>query len=126
LYFSEVDADSGPFTFFPAEASDRVPRSSLEIERFSDDHLRTNFAMDPAFAVRLTGRRGDCFVNDPGRTMHQGARCKKPRLVLFLTFTTPTPMSLGGSRTLRATQRQDLLRHYSAQGPQVFLPEFFL
>jgi hypothetical protein len=126
LYFSEVDADSGPFTFFPAEVSDRVPRTYLEIERFDDHQLRTDFAIDPASAVRLTGHRGDCFINDPGRTMHQGARCKKPRLVLFLTFTTPTPMSMGGSRTLRAAQRQDLLQHYTAQGPQLFLPGFFL
>lgn len=125
LYFSDVDADSGPFTFFPAEISDHVPRSSLEIERFTDEHLRAHLAIDPASPVRLIGKRGDCFVNDPGRTLHQGARCKKPRLVLFLTFTTPTPMSLGGSRTLQARQRQDLLRYYSTQGSRVFLPDFF-
>ncbi len=126
LYFSEVDADCGPFTFFPAGVSDRIVRSPLEIERFSDADLKARFGVDAAGAIRLTGRRGDCFVNDPGRTLHQGARCAKPRLVLFLTFTTTAPMSRGGSKTLRAEQRRDLCEYYQrVAGGTVFREEFF-
>jgi hypothetical protein len=126
LYFSDVDGECGPFTFFPADISDRVPRSSFEIERFTDAQLRDGFAIETSQAVRLTGQKRDLFFSDPGRTLHQGARCLKPRLVLFLTFTTPTPMSLGGSKTLRAAERRDLYAHYAASGARVFREEFFL
>jgi hypothetical protein len=128
LYFTDVDAGSGPFTFLPAEISDRVPRAALTIERLTDEDLAQQHGIDVGSAVRLIGKRHDCFVADPGRVMHQGARCSKPRLVLFMTFTTPTPMSTGGHRTLRAAERRDLFRHYeSVAGAQAaFREEFFI
>jgi len=128
LYLSDVDFDCGPFTFFPAEVSEKVTRSPLEIERFSDAELQRQFGIDVADAIRLTGKRSDCFFADPGRTMHQGARCSKPRLVLFLTFTTTTPMSTGGSHTLGAAHRRDLYEYYRKVGgvAGIFREEFFL
>jgi hypothetical protein len=130
LYFSDVDYDSGPFTFLPAGTSDKVPRSKLRIERFTDRQLYDDHGIDVSTtAVRLTGGERDCFFADPGRTLHQGARCRKHRLVLFLTFTTPTPMSSGGARTLRRSERVDLYRHYrtvTAGSQMIFSDKFFL
>jgi hypothetical protein len=113
----------------PARLSRQVPRSSYQIERFTDESLRSACGIDPAEAVRLVGKRGDLFLADPGVLLHQGARCEKPRLVLFMTFTTTTPMSRGGSKTLSDTQRRDLYDHYQrrpAAGPADFLEGFFL
>lgn len=127
LYFSDVDRSSGPFTFFPAAVSARVRRSKFVIERFTDADLADQFGIDAAQTIRLIGDRESAFIADPGRVLHQGARCMTPRLVLFLSFTTQTPMSLGGSKTLPAPMRRDLYQHYkqNRQAP-IFREEFFL
>jgi len=127
IYFSDVDLDSGPFTFFPADLSRRIPRSKFVIERLTDTELEAN-GIKVAESVRLTGKRGDVFIADPGRVLHQGARCKKPRLVLFLTFTSTTPMSDGGSKTLGLDMRRDLYKFFSQRvpGSQAYNANFFV
>jgi hypothetical protein len=128
LYFSDVDMDCGPFTFFPASTSNKVPRSRWVIERLNDADLERVAGISLEERVCLTGKRGDFFIADPGRVLHQGARCNRPRLVMFLTFTTRAPMSRGGSKTLRRDQRVDLYKYYSeTQGREaIFTKEFFL
>lgn len=110
IYFTDVDNQSGPFTFLDVELSDTIERHPLLIERLTDEDLKTGYAIEPqAQAIRLCGKRGDVFLNDPGRLLHQGARCVKPRLVLFISFTTPTPMSKGGNRTISKDMRKKLV-----------------
>jgi hypothetical protein len=126
-YFSDVDLNSGPFTFFNAIDSDKVDRNPWTIERFADEDLSTKYGIDVhSQAIRLTGSAGELFLADPGRLLHQGARCNKPRLVLFATFTSVAPMSLGGTRTLRPDQREDLYKAYQAKvSAPFFTKEFF-
>jgi hypothetical protein len=127
-YFNDVDLDTGPFTFLTAVESDKVKRTAWIIERLTDKDLSDQYGIDVATqAIRLTGATGELFLTDPGRVMHQGARCNKPRLVLFATFTSVTPMSLGGSKTLRVDQRKDLYDAYQAKvSTPLFTQEFFL
>lgn len=106
VYFSDVGHDCGPFTFLPTEYSDRVTRHPFIIERMTDEDLSRRFDIDVgASATRLIGKRGDVFANDPGRLMHQGARCTQPRLVLFATFTSRAPMSRGGEVVISRDER---------------------
>lgn len=110
VYFSDVDETAGPFTFLDAALSDKVDRHPLIIERLTDDDLSQRYEIEAqSQAIRLTGKRGDVFLNDPGRLLHQGARCARPRLVMFVSFTTPTPMSKGGKRTISKDMRAKLV-----------------
>jgi len=123
VYFSDVTEESGPFTFLPAQFSDRVARHPLVIERMTDEDLARRFGIDAASAAtRLTGTRGDLFVNDPGRLMHQGARCTRQRLVMFVTFTSRSPMSRGGSQTIDRQERQAFGEALRKAAPDNLLP----
>lgn len=110
VYFTDVDEQSGPFTFIDARLSEMIERHPLLIERLTDADLARDYLINAQEqAIRLCGKRGDVFLNDPGRLLHQGARCDKPRLVLFISFTTPTPMSKGGNRTISKDMRKKLV-----------------
>lgn len=126
-YFTDVDIDCGPFTFLDATISSKVPRHPLFIERLTDDALAKDHAIDvKTRAIRLLGSRGDVFAADPGRVMHQGARCARPRLVMFVTFTTPTPMSRGGRATITRGQRENLWDAMRSVGMPVLGKHVFL
>lgn len=119
LYFSDVDSQSGPFTFLPLELSEIIRRSPFMIERMTDQDLADQYGIDAQeSAVRLIGERGDVYFNDPGRLMHQGARCCKPRLVMFVTFTSPSPMSRGGRKTISTEDRARIAAAYRARQPK--------
>jgi hypothetical protein len=103
--------------------SDKVTRHPLVIERKTDENLKAEYGIDAAASVvRLTGKRGDVFVNDPGLLMHQGARCQTERLVLFITFTSRAPMSKGGRATMNAGDRSRLGALYAHAAPHGALP----
>lgn len=118
VYFSDVDIECGPFTFLPAPLSDQIRRDPFVIERMTDADIAEHYAFDAqTAAVRLTGERGDVYVNDPGRLMHQGARCAKPRLVMFVTFTSPSPMTRGGRMTISRAKKALLAAAYRKRRP---------
>lgn len=120
VYFTDVELDCGPFTFFDASTSAQVPRHPLVIERFTDDDLSRNYGINVSQrSIRLVGARGDVFAADPGRILHQGARCSKSRLVMFITFTTPAPMSRGGRTTMSNAQRVALWNALADSGAAV-------
>jgi hypothetical protein len=124
VYFTDVDELTGPFTFLDAALSDKVDRHPLWIERLTDAELTQRYDIDAqAQAIRLCGKRGDVFLNDPGRLLHQGARCVKPRLVLFISFTTPTPMSKGGNRTISKEMRAKLVQARQAGRAASAIPD---
>lgn len=126
-YFSDVGLENGPFTFLKTAESDRVERHPFVIERMTDEDLAKNFGIDAqAKQVRLTGKRGEIFVNDPGRLMHQGARCRSTRLVMFVTFTSRAPMSKGGKSAIRPDVRERLAGAYQRLSTNRLLaPEVF-
>ncbi len=120
VYFTDVELNCGPFTFFDAPTSAQVPRHPLVIERLTDDDLSRNYGINVSQrSIRLVGARGDVFAADPGRVLHQGARCSQPRLVMFITFTTPAPMSHGGSSTMSNAQRIALWNSLADSGAAV-------
>jgi len=127
VYFSDVQPASGPFTFLKTELSDQVSRHPLFIERLTDAELAADYGIDaPAQATKLCGLRGDVFLSDPGRLLHQGARCETPRLVMFISFTTPTPMSKGGRSVMSDASRAALIRARQSRRVAGALPDHVL
>lgn len=121
-YFSDVSEASGPFTFLKVGESNRVTRHPLIVERMTDEELARRFDIDTRSAqVRLTGERGDVFVCDPGRLMHQGARCSTTRLVMFATFTSRAPMAKGQKATMKRDFRDRLAATYQQTCPNGLL-----
>lgn len=110
VYFSDVGERAGPFTFIEKPLSTKVPRHPLLIERLNDSDLTPHGLDAERDRTRLCGQRGDVFFNDPGVLLHQGARCETPRLVLFISFTTPAPMSRGGRSTISSSARKFLVK----------------
>lgn len=126
VYFSDVGPASGPFTFLEGALSDRIKRHPLLIERLADADLAA-YGISPAEqATRLFGKRGDVFLSDPGRLLHQGARCETSRLVMFISFTTPAPMSKGGRATMSAGKRAALVQARQQNRVDGSLPDHVL
>ena len=113
IYMSDIDIESGPFTFLPLDVSTNVKRNLFTIERYTDESLLTEKGVDGIkYQTKLVGDKGDVFMADPGELMHQGARASKPRLVMFVTFTSPAPISTGGDSTMSQSFRKDLWNNY--------------
>ncbi len=100
-----------------------INRHPVVIERFSDGDLAQDYGIDTGkSAQKLFGARGDAFTSDPGRLLHQGARCSTPRLVMFITFTSRAPMSYGRPLTIAGDERRRLGRALFAACPDTILP----
>lgn len=113
IYVSDVGLESGPFTFLPFDVSKKVKRNFFTIERYTDKSLLDVKGVDGIKSqIKLVGDKGDVFIADPGKLMHQGARASKPRLVMFVTFTTPSPISTGGDSTMSKDFRKELWNKY--------------
>lgn len=118
VYFSDVGDTSGPFTFLKLAESDRVKRHPFIVERMTDEDLAERYAIDvDEKRVRVTGKRGDVYFNDPGRLMHQGARCSTTRLVMFISFTSRTPMTKGGRLAMTPEVRERIGAAYRKVQP---------
>ena len=63
---------------------------------------------------RLIGLKGDVYAADPGVILHQGARCERERLVMFVTFTTHCPLSKAPRHTIGLNEREKLSEAYFA------------
>lgn len=111
-YVSDVDMKSGPFTYLKRQSSDKVKRSPLWIERMTDKDLKTRFDIRPDSFNKLTGKKGETYVVDPGKLMHQGARCETDRIVLFISFTRAKPYETARKHTLSDAARQEIWKHY--------------
>lgn len=113
IYFADVDLETGPFTFLPLDISSNVKRNLFTIERYTDETLLTEKGVDAIKSqTKLVGEKGDVFITDPGKLMHQGARATKPRLVMFVTFTSPAPISTGGKSVMSSDFRKGLWSEY--------------
>ena len=113
VYLSDVCEEAGPFTFMKRETSDKVKRNIFRIERFTDEQLEHKFGINAKSKMKKAiGKRGDIWIVDPGKLLHQGARCSVPRLVAFITFTSRSPMSSGGKSTIDKKDRMKLYEDY--------------
>jgi hypothetical protein len=83
---SDVDEDAGPFTFIPADVSDRiVARFGSPPERVPDEVVFQT--AQPEDVVPIIGPAGTGCVVDSSRCFHFGSRCRgKERLALVFHF----------------------------------------
>jgi hypothetical protein len=92
LYMSDVDEESGPFTYLDVRSSKLVYRNPFWIERYTDDEVnRMLNGHITSKTKKMICNKGTCFVADPGVFLHQGARNTKERIVLFCSFTSDSP-----------------------------------
>jgi hypothetical protein len=125
-YLSDVDEECGPFTFVDAIKSSKIKRHLSVIERVNDNDLKKTHDIDPiSDSIKLTGDRGSLFVVDPGRLLHQGARCQRPRMVLFVSITSRFPMSKP-NHLIGKNKRLNLKEAYKESDSVVYNDNFFL
>jgi hypothetical protein len=125
-YLSDVDEECGPLTFVDAIKSSKIKRHLTVIERINDNDLKKIHDIDPiSDSIKLTGDRGSLFVVDPGRLLHQGARCQRPRMVLFVSITSRFPMSKP-NQLIGKNKRLNLKKSYKKRGSSVYSDNFFL
>ena len=125
-YLSDVDEECGPLTFVDAIKSSKIKRHLTVIERINDNDLKKTHDIDPINdSIKLTGDRGSLFVVDPGRLLHQGARCQRPRMVLFVSITSRFPMSKPSHLT-GENKRLNLKEAYKESDSLVYNDNFFL
>ena len=93
IYLFDVDDPQGPFTFIPADDSDRIlqgvranrrQRGEAHVGRYRDDEV----AGIPHQTVEVKGPRGAAVAVDTSRCLHLGSRVKPGafRLVLYLQY----------------------------------------
>jgi len=95
LPIDPVDVESGPFTFLPADVSQRIYRALRKEGRVTtrntklpDEVMERHF--NPSDLVRATGAPGTVAMVDTCRCYHYGSRmAPKPRLLLHLHFGGP-------------------------------------
>lgn len=124
-YLSDVDEESGPFTFLDATKSTKVKRNNFFIERIDDDNLQKCHGLNAIKdSTKLTSNKGSLFVVDPGRLLHQGARSKKPRMVLFISISSRFPMSKP-PHLINKKYRNKIRKIYNKNSEKVFKDSFF-
>lgn len=112
FYVTKITEKSGPFSFMPKKISSKVKRNPFFIERLTDEDLSERFSIGSEEKIQAIGEKGTLYIVDPGVLLHQGARCKEERTVLFITITTSTPYDLGGSSGLNREARDSLYNEY--------------
>jgi hypothetical protein len=86
INITDVGPDDGPFTFLPADLSDRIVRQfGYPPDRVADDVI---FQMaSPSDQVAVVGPPGSTCVLDSSRCLHYGSRCSGgERLVLMFSY----------------------------------------
>jgi hypothetical protein len=83
---TDVGADDGPFTFLPADVSDKiVQKFGRPPDRVKDEVIFESAS--PSDQVAVVGPPGSTCVLDSSRCLHYGSRCKGgERLVLMFNF----------------------------------------
>lgn len=125
-YLSNVDESSGPFTFMDAIKSSKIKRNPITIERINDKKLQSSYNLNPKEdSVKLISEKGSLFIVDPGRLLHQGARCLKPRLILFISISSQNPMSLPKD-TINFNERKKITETYKKLSGTTYNDNFFI
>jgi hypothetical protein len=88
INMDDVDEQCGPFTFLPADVSNRVSASIGSMKHQDDVPDETVYAVaKPSDAIRLIGPAGTGVACDSSQCFHHGARVKRgERLLLQFHF----------------------------------------
>jgi hypothetical protein len=100
---SDVDEASGPFTFLPAELSERVSKNfrSFKMQHRVEDEDMYRFVC-PADEIKFVGPAGTGLVLDSGRCFHFGSRTRgKERLMIFFQFWNSIDLQAGRGGKMR-------------------------
>jgi hypothetical protein len=82
---NDVDGNSGPFTFVPADVSERILPGYRLGERVSDEEMYSHIR--PTETTRLIGPAGTGLMVDTMRCFHFGRRASsRERLMLMIQF----------------------------------------
>ncbi len=81
----DVSEENGPFTFFPRQASRRIPRYTRYIGHAPDEYIKRFVPLSDAIA--FTGTAGSTLMIDTTNCVHMGSRCTKPRLMYTANYT---------------------------------------
>ncbi|MCP5080126.1 MAG: hypothetical protein GY948_00320 [Alphaproteobacteria bacterium] len=82
----DVDENTGPFTFLPAGASEKIGRNRRHSARLDDDAVEETMGREAV--TRLTGPASTVGAVDTSRCLHYGSRGNsRDRLILMLQFT---------------------------------------
>lgn len=91
VYLNDVlDDEGGPFTFVDRPATERIGNSAI-IRRIDDERFRRE--LGDGEILRFLGKAGEGIFVDPSLCYHFGSRCRRPRLAMFVTFSTDTPFT---------------------------------
>ena len=121
LYLSDVDESAGPFTLVSKLTSRRI-RSLLFVQRLTDQMLEKKVQSSEKLCA--IGKSGTLLFVDTANCFHQGSRCTKARLALFITFSTQSPANELSANL--PSCRQNMLRLYGAKFSSPSLARFLL
>ena len=111
INMDDVTADTGPFTFVPADVSDRVSRSigTVKQSRVKDDRFFQ--VASPSDPIPLIGTAGTGYAVDSARCFHYGGRVERgERLMLQFNFRRLSDV-LEGGRLLRTPAFDERFGH---------------
>ena len=114
-YLVNVEDDAAdPFVFVDKSDTQRIGKSAV-IRRIDD----ATFARELGDGEVRTfyGKAGDAVFVDPSVCYHYGSRCQRPRLALFVTFSTDTPFTV--ATDLIMDHREKLIEAAAAIRPDL-------
>jgi hypothetical protein len=117
-YLSDVAGpEDGPFCFVDRADTLRINRS-IFIRRIPDERFEAELGNGTLRS--FLGRAGDSVFVDPAACYHNGSRCRRSRLALFVTFNTSNPFV--APTPLVREHRAQLLRAARALRPDLSEP----
>ncbi len=86
INITDTAEDQGPFTFLPADVSDRIMKSTwYDIRRYKDEHVEK--AGCKGRELKLVGPAGSGAFVDTARCLHYGSRSnRRDRIVLSIQY----------------------------------------
>lgn len=82
----DIEADQGPFTFLPADTSERIRRDLSKVRtRYTDQQVSDAAGAEEPLV--FTGKAGDCALVDSSRCLHYGSRGnKRSRAMIMIQY----------------------------------------
>jgi hypothetical protein len=106
---TDVEEDSGPFTFLPADVSERVSTNfhTFKMQNRIEDDDMYRYA-SPSDEVKFVGPVGSGVVLDSGQCFHFGSRSRgKERLMVFFQFWSALDLPPGSGGKMRRSPAFD-------------------
>ena len=85
MAINDIDDETGPFTFFPAEESAHIRKAVSYFGRLDDEAV---YAVEPkSRQIEFKGPAGSMLLVDTCRCVHFGSRTRKgPRIMLLIEY----------------------------------------